>query len=86
MRPVTTTVNYKLYITVHANKQQQQPNEVPIDRRNALRTFNHLESSIQTMEETKCFEKYRVLTDDADQLKKQLQVFTEDANQTNNQM
>lgn len=82
MRSVTS-VSFK-YILHY--RIQHQPNEGPIDRRNALRTFNHLESSIQTMEETKCFEKYRVLTDDAEQLKKQLQLFTEDANQTNNQM
>ena len=51
-----------------------------------MRNFNNLENAIQTMEETKCFEKLRVINDDVEQLKKQLHTFTEAANRTNGQM
>lgn len=63
-----------------------QDSATALDRRNALRNFNHLESAIQTMEETRCFEKYRVVSDDLEQLKKQLQGFTDAANRINSQM
>ena len=57
-----------------------------VDRQNALQMFNNIESAIQTMEETKCFEKYRIISDDIEQLKEQLQHFNDLANQMNNKM
>ena len=53
-------------------------NGVPIvDKRNVLQLFNNLESTIQTMEETKCFEKYRIASDDGEQVKELIQNLNE---------
>lgn len=48
-----------------------------MDLDNAIKMFNNLESSIQTMEESKCFEKYRIITEDLSQLKIQFQKYRE---------
>ncbi|XP_075589303.1 uncharacterized protein LOC124496321 [Dermatophagoides farinae] len=60
-------------------------NGVPIvDKRNVLQLFNNLESTIQTMEETKCFEKYRIASDDGEQVKELIQNLNEKNDEMNN--
>lgn len=62
------------------------PLQESIDKGNVLQVFNNLESTIQTMEETKCFEKYRIMSDDIEQLKEQLQHFSDKSNQLSTKM
>lgn len=57
-----------------------------LDKRNVLQLFNNLESTIQTMEETKCLEKYRIICDNIEQLKEQLQYTNEKANDINSRL
>ncbi|OTF76479.1 hypothetical protein BLA29_012674 [Euroglyphus maynei] len=62
-------------------------NGIPIvDKRNVLQLFNNLESAIQTMEETKCFEKYRIISDDVEHVKEQIQNFNEKLDEINNSL
>ncbi|UXI18172.1 O-mannose kinase [Sarcoptes scabiei] len=53
------------------------------DKRNVIQLFNNLENSIQTMEKTKCFEKYRIVSEDIEQLKEQIQILNDKSNEYN---
>lgn len=65
---------------------QNNDNNQALDKRNVLQLFNNLESTIQTMEDTKCLEKYRIICDNIEQLKEQLQYLNEKANDINSRL
>lgn len=48
--------------------------------------FTSLEGSIQAMEESKCFEKYRIISEDLGQLKIQFQKYHQYSNHIRHQM